>query len=541
MADSGVQPAPVAAPGADEDVQRFLRRYKEAASVRDRVASIIDECYEFALPLRERTYMDAGGAARRTDRLFDATAPEALQALASQVFDDVWPADAQPFQLLPGPLIDSASHDDAARALAEVADDIIQTINASNFEAEAEEMLQDWAIATGIMLVEPGDAIDPLRNTCIPLSQAVLDIGPFKQIDALFRPREVKARDVRTVWPGAKINADLRAKELGQPDGKIKFVEGVERDWKARGTETWRYRVCTEDGALVVLEGVYEGFGSQPFVAPSFMRVAGEVLGRGPVQIALPDIKTINLVKELDLEYADLHIGGMWQADDDGVVNVDTISIAAGTIIRKAPGSQGLQPVQLPGDFQLAQVLVKDLRESIRSILLWNDLGPLDQTPRSATEILQRSSDRAKRQRGPKSRLLKEFVAKYVLRVAHIRRQQGGIARGVPPIDGRHVILRPLSPLTRSQAQDDILRNDRFVEMLNARFGPQMTGLLVDEMKYGEMLAKKFGIDPELIRTQAERNQIAKAIAAAAQQSNAQPPGPAPVAPLPAAQGGPQG
>ena len=35
-------------------------------------------------------------------------------------------------------------------------------------------------------------------------------------------------------------------------------------------------------------------------------------------------------------------ISGMYQVEDDGVINVDNISLIPGTIIPKAAGSQGL-------------------------------------------------------------------------------------------------------------------------------------------------------------------------------------------------------
>ena len=40
------------------------------------------------------------------------------------------------------------------------------------------------------------------------------------------------------------------------------------------------------------------------------------------------------------LENAQMSISGMYQVEDDGVVNVDNIALIPGTIIPKAAGSQ---------------------------------------------------------------------------------------------------------------------------------------------------------------------------------------------------------
>src|SRR4051812_43617091 len=92
-------PAEVAAPNDDEQSQaRFLQRYQRAKGKRDLQAAVIDECYEFYLPLRERIYCT--GNLPATDRVFDSTGPDAVQNAASQMLDDVWPTDSKPFDLL---------------------------------------------------------------------------------------------------------------------------------------------------------------------------------------------------------------------------------------------------------------------------------------------------------------------------------------------------------------------------------------------------------------------------------------------------------
>ncbi len=416
------KPAPAA---ADSAIERFCKRFDLAKRNRDLVATIIDECYEFALPLRERSNTGSSPSSKRTDRLFDGTAPDALQGLASAMFDDIWPTDARPFDLLAGRDVPREVRDDMNRALVDVADDIISTINHSEFSGAANEMLQDWGIGQGVLMIDAGDAVEPVRFSCLPLAQAIFAAGPFGKNDALFREREVKAADIATVWPDAKLDDEMTADAKDRPDRIWKFVEGIWRDWSVRGTETWRYSCVCLAKKISIKDGSYEGAGSCPFVAPSFMRVASEVYGRGPVQIALPDIKTLNLVKELVLENADLALSGLWSAEDDGVVNIDTITLAPGTIIPKAPGSDGLQPLKMPGNFNVADIIVRDLQASIKRALFENDLGPLDQTPRSATEVMRRSSDRAKRLSGPAGRLFTEFLFPTVRRVAHIRVQQG--------------------------------------------------------------------------------------------------------------------
>ena len=76
----------------------------------------------------------------------------------------------------------------------------------------------------------------------------------------------------------------------------------------------------------------------------------------------MPDIKTANKVVELILKHASIAVTGIWQADDDGVLNPATVRLTPGTIIPKAVGSAGLTPLEAPGRFDVSELVLGDLR-----------------------------------------------------------------------------------------------------------------------------------------------------------------------------------
>lgn len=504
----------------DDEAARFFKRFARAEDRKKKFNAIIDECYEFALPLRERVY-SAGETVPELDRLFSAHAPVTLQDLASQMLDDVWPTDSKPFELRAGKEIPDNIRSQADRQLAEVAEDLIEIINNSNFRSAAHETLMDWGIGTGFMLPEEGDAIDPVNFRCLPLSEAYPDTGPRGDTDALFRQRKPKAGDLRLLYPNGTFSTDLADKIKNHPDTEIEVTEGFERDWKVKGTETWNFTaaVSCDNKKSIIAKNTLAGAGSKPFVDVSFMRVAGEVIGRGPVMVALPDIKDLNIVIESALESMDMAIGGMWQAADDGVINVDTIVIEPRTIIPKAANSKGLERVDTAVDMNSIEFLIGYFTSSINRAMFGDELGPREGTPISATEVMARTSNTARRRAGPYTRLLKELVGQTVRRVAYLRKKQGKL--DLPPIDGRRIVLNPLSPLTRAQAQDEILRHDRYLEMMNIRFGPQVTNMKIDQSEYGDWLAKKMGIAPKVVRDKVAFDQLAARIAAMAAQAQA--------------------
>jgi len=517
----------------DDKAKQFFKRYTDAKKHRELLNTVIDECYEFAAPLRDRPYASKQSGEADLDRLFDSTAPGAAQDLASEMLDDVWPTDGRPFDLKAGSAVtDPGLREQLDLKLVEVADEIIETVNNSNFRDVSHKALIDWEIGSGYLLPEEGDFLDPVRFRHLPLPDAIPVIGPFGFAHRLYQPREVEASMVRTVWPNATITDDL-ARLIDDPEKaneRLKFIEAAERDYSTKA-EAWTFTVAycgsgnSDEGRTIIEEKRTEGAGSKPFVDFHYMLNGNDPVGRGPLQLALPDIKSLNLLKQYVLEAGDLALGGMWQIEDDGVLNVDTIQIAPRTIIPRASGSKGLERIDGAANYQVAEYLISSLQNSIKSIMFGDDLGPAEGTPMTATEVLQRTSNRARRRAGPYTQLLRGLMFQTVQRVAFIRQKQGVLKP--LRIDGRNIQLRPLSPLTRAQAQDEVLRHARFMELGNQLHGPQQMALAVDAEKAIDWLGGKMGSSPQIMRPKIKRKELAQAIAMMAAQAQA---GGAPVA-----------
>ena len=258
------------------------------------------------------------------------------------------------------------------------------------------------------------------------------------------------------------------------------------------------------------------GVGSNPFICFRWSKCAGEVYGRGPLMNGLSAIKTTNLTIELILENAQMAISGIYQMDDDGVVNPDTIQLVPGSIIPKAIGSAGLQPIQAAGRLDFAQFNLSEMRVNIKKALYNDMLGNPDRTPASATEIAERMADLSRRIGSAFGRLQAELVQPVLQRVIYILKKQGRI--DLPTVNGREVKIKSVSPLAQAQANQDITSVARFLELIQGRFGPEMMQLLVNSEETAAFLAKKFGVPDTLIRDEEERKQLVAMAQQMAQQ-----------------------
>ena len=499
----------------DKTAGRLLQKYERAKSARSLFEPLFDECYEYALPMRQSFYSETIGQ-RRDDRIFDETAVVGTQEFASRLQSGLVPNFARWADFVAGSEVPKEQVDAVNNQLDEVTEYVFEVLQNSNFGQEIHESFMDLAVGTGVVLCEEGDAINPIRFNAIPLPSVVLDTGPDDNIDHVFRERQLKVSEIAVAYPKAVLSDRLTRQLESNPDAKVKIVEIVCKNYSKPNQEIHDYFVVDVEDKGIIYYEQFKGVGSNPFVCFRWSKASGEIYGRGPLVNALSAIKTTNLTIELILENAQMAISGIYQMDDDGVVNTDTINLVPGTIIPKAMGSAGLQPIKAAGDFNVANLVLGDMRNNIKRALYNDMLGDPNKTPASATEVAERMADLSRRIGSAFGRLQAEMVQPILQRVVYILKKQGRI--DLPVINGREVKVKSVSPLAQAQANQDISSVSRYLQMVGTTFGPEILNLLIRSDDVAVYLAKKFGVPDSLVRDDVERQQLIQAAQQMAQQ-----------------------
>ena len=245
------------------------------------------------------------------------------------------------------------------------------------------------------------------------------------------------------------------------------------RDWDDPNSEChYRTLMCRESDNDIVFRRS-TGAGRCPIIAFRWGKEAGCVWGRGPLMNAMPAIKTCNLVVQMVLENAQMSIAGLYNMDDDGIVNVDTIELVPGTIIPRAPGSRGVEAVQAGGNFNVAGLILDEQRANIKRALYNDMLGNPNRTPMSATEVAERMADLSRQIGSAFGRLMGEFIFPVMQRVVFILKDLGAIK--LPVVNGREVKVTATWPLARAQDQEDIINVDRLIVSVRPARSPLRT------------------------------------------------------------------
>ena len=473
------------------------RRHQQARSRRGSWDALWQDCYDYALPLRRGGAATASGG-RVNERLFDATAADAAEQLAAALLSQLTPPWSRWFAFQPGRDIPEAQHGAVAAELDKAAELLQAQFDKSNLSVELHQAFLDLVVAGTACLACEEAALgesSAFRFAAVPLADLALEEGAGGRLDTVFRRQDCSLEQLRLRYPALEQQPWFVSRQQRDPDMRLAVLDCLQP--APAPLHGYLFASLLEDAALDDSQAMLaQGrFDHAPFIAFRWLKAPGETYGRSPVMKALPDIKTANKVVELVLKNASIAVTGIWQADDDGVLNPANIKLVPGAIIPKAVGSSGLTPLAAPGRFDISQLVLDDLRARIRHALLADSLGQVEAPRMTATEVLERSAAMARQLGATFGRLQAELLFPLVQRSLAILQRRGEI----PPfaLDGREVTLVQQSPLARLQSQGDVQGVLSWLQQIQA-LGP-VAMQAVDALRVARWLGRTLGVPGEFL------------------------------------------
>ncbi|MEL6288568.1 MAG: portal protein [Pseudomonadota bacterium] len=513
------------------DMQAIRRREKRAFARRDEWAPLIDDVYRYVLPYREgltrfgRSTQSRGQA--RVDHLFDSTPTSTAIRFAGRMQNDITPPFVNFVQLEAGPLLQAEIDRKGLNEELAQASKLVQgVLSGGAFEMASHEMYLDLFAGTGAMQVREGSDETLADFVSTPAFELGLEPGANNEISGVFHERGYTSDELRETWPDARFSAELekRLSDADQAEGKtirvVQYTRAIPR--AERSSKGARYRLTVYAGDISDDPPIFEEeYLSNPWTIARFLRVPGEVYGRGPGMFMLPSVRTLNKARELALKQAAYALLGLWVARDDGVFNPDTATMAPGAILTVAngPGPLGQVIKRLPmGDgFDVSMFVVDDERMQIKQAGFDNALPPEAGAVRSPTEILERKEKLAQDYGGIYGRLVMEVVRPTVQRTLDLLGKRGFLE--IPHLTLDQLVYRVVvrSPVAAAQQASAVRAYVEWLEILglaigqeNLRFLPRVQEAMID-------IARNLQIDERLIPSLDEIQKMEQQLAALAQ------------------------
>ena len=188
------------------------------------------------------------------------------------------------------------------------------------------------------------------------------------------------------------------------------------------------------------------------------------------------------------------------------MLNPNTVKLAPGAIIPVARngGPQGPALLALPrsGDFNVSQLVINDLRQNVKRILLDESLPPDNMSARSATEIVERMKELSQNLGSAFGRLINETMIPLVTKILEVMNERGLIDMPLR-VNGLEVKVVPEAPLAQAQAMDEVQAILQYAQIMQG-FGAD-GAVAIKSNILPDYLGDKLGVPMAVRNNQAER------------------------------------
>ena len=493
-------------------VADLVVRFEKAKTSWELWRSLHQEAFDYAAPNRE-TFTDKSRGQAKNRHIFDSTAVTGLTQFANKVQGALIPPWQEWMDLIAGSKIAEDEEDSVNKQLESITKEIFAALNHSNFYTELAPMLIDLGIGTGAIMVEEGDFAkgEALRFTNIPLAELFPERPPSGPIESVWRKQKIKPAHIKRLWPKAELSTKLAKMAEKEDSGEVDIKNGMlynPKDGKF-------HQVVIHDKSLLFTQE----FDSKRLIVSRWHVTPGEVFGRGPIIQQLPDIRTVNKVKQFILENAAIQMAGIYTGVDDGVFNPHTVRIAPGVVIPVGSNmsqNPSLAPLQRSGDLGLGGLILEDLQNNIRKALFAEPLGDLTDPVRTATEVMLRNQEMLQNQGASFGRQKSELIEPVITAVIDILQSLGTIPE--LSVDGKEVTIRLSSPLAKAESMEAFQSGQVWFQSISA-LPPEVVAATVKIEDLPRKWAEDLGIPAELVRSKEEVQQITETVQAAAEQS----------------------
>ena len=350
----------------------LVRRFETLRNKRSVWESHWQEVAERVLPRQAEFNTRRPAGEKRTEKIFDATAPLALDRFAAAMESLLTPRNQRWHKLRASD--ETLNEIDEVRAWFEQAENALFAARYSpraNFSGQCHETYVGLgAFGTGVLFVGT-DPSAGLRYKSIHLGEIFPAEDHQGRIDTVYRKFELTARQAAQKWGAKRLSERVRKKLEKEPDETFEFLHCVfpreERDTARADAANMPYvSIYVDlDAKQIVSEG---GFNTFPYPISRYVTAPREVFGRSPAMLALPDIKMLNEMSKTTIEAAHQRVRPPLLLHDDGVAaRFSTRPGALNYGMVTADGRQLAQPLQTNGDVGLGLEMMEQRRRTIRS------------------------------------------------------------------------------------------------------------------------------------------------------------------------------
>ena len=256
----------------------------------------------------------------------------------------------------------------------------MNVFNRSNFyTADRVATIDDGAFGTAPMFVGEhprwGCYYEPLS-----IGEIFVALDPYGQVDTVFRRYDLTARQIQTKWPET-CSGEIKSHtdRSNSPDQTFTLIHAVQprTDRNPRKADklnmAWESVYMELNTNKILQEG---GFREFPYVISRYDVASGEIYGRGPGMIALPDIKELQIRKRDTTKAGQLRLAPPAILANEGFAGVPIKRTPWGFTFANLDAGKKMQDMvasfPIPGDLGWSDSEMEQMRTQIKAVFFYD-------------------------------------------------------------------------------------------------------------------------------------------------------------------------
>ena len=449
-----------------DNMKAIVSRFEYLESQRANWDSHYQELADYMLPRKADIVRKRARGEKRMELIFDGTALQSVDLLASSLHG-MLTSGATPWFHLTLKDDELGRGEEVQAWLEDTSSRMMRAITMSNFETEVHEMYVDLVVfGTGCMFVEMDKK--SMRFSTRHISEFYVAEDQFGIVDTVFRKYRLPARQAVQRFGIENVGKFIQKTFEKKPDEEVVVLHCVmprkERDPTKKDNKNMPFAsmyICMET-KMAMQESGFQEF---PYVVPRFLKATGEVMGRSPAMVALPDVKMLNLMSKTIIQAAQKLIDPPLLVPDDGFL-LPVRTQPGGLNFFRSGTRDTITPLNTGANIPIGLNMEEQRRTAIRSAFYVDQLLTGGSPNMTATEVVQRQEERM-RVIGPVlGRLMNEMLRPTIDRVFALMLRADMLAPPPEILQGLDVDVEYVSPLARAQKSSSLNSTMKALEIL---------------------------------------------------------------------------
>lgn len=413
---------------SDKRVRFHINRQQKLKNNRHNWDSLWQDLSDYFCPGRITAVRKEEPGARKTQKIYDNTGADAAQKLAAGLYSRTVNPSSKWFYLTLEEADSDLEQNSKVCEWFDIARDRTQSVINKRGTGALYQTYCDLTTLCNAVLFTNEDPITGISFRVFPIDTVDIAEDYRGVVDTVYRKFEMTLRQIEQEFPG-KLPYDKKQQMEDDPDAKawVLHVVGPRKKYDPDKIDNLNmpiesvYILC--DGEVVLQEG---GYPEMPYAVARLEVLAGELYGRGPATIALPEVKSLNEMAKLQLDGSNMRLRPPLDVPVNAYLN--PIELIPGyKNLNQDEGGRRVTALNVSGDLQYTSKDIEAMQTKVKEIFYNDQLYLRTNAEMTATEVQKRSEIQMQLMGPWQGRLELELFEPLINRILGILIRQGEV------------------------------------------------------------------------------------------------------------------